>query len=365
MQIWNQMGYPHEYTTATDVAGHEHIVVIVKGTFDFPATPGGAVQKSARQVPLVTADMHTGDAGFSATLWESDFAFHKPRCDVIVNGFAYAPGGRPAERVLVGVKLGNWSKRFEVVGHREWRAIGPMFTATAPRPFLKLPISYDVAWGGVDRLDPDDKPPASYKYNPVGTGWSRARNQRFIPGLGLPNTQSVGEEIRSPFGDYKPMSFGPMGRGWPGRIEYGGTYDENWMKNIFPFLPPDFDDRYFQMAPADQQIDYPRGGEEAQLVNLTPEGRLSFRLPPSGLSMTLFKQQHRVFDGSVLPDTVLIDPENRRFSLVWRVSHRIQRMILEFTECWVGPPSESMVRAMDRGKEYIRASLKTSTDTDA
>ncbi|TGT20411.1 DUF2169 domain-containing protein, partial [Mesorhizobium sp. M4B.F.Ca.ET.172.01.1.1] len=119
---------------------------------------------------LVTADMHTGDAGFSATLWESDFAFHKPRCDVIVNGFAYAPGGRPAERVLVGVKLGNWSKRFEVVGHREWRAIGPMFTATAPRPFLKLPISYDVAWGGVDRLDPDDKPPASYKYNPVGTG---------------------------------------------------------------------------------------------------------------------------------------------------------------------------------------------------
>lgn len=365
MQIWNQMGYPHEYTTATDVAGHEHIVVIVKGTFDFPATSGGTVQKSAQQVPLVMADMHTGAAGFSATLWESDFAFRKPRCDVIVNGFAYAPGGRPTERVPVGIKLGNWSKRFEVVGHREWRAIGPVFTATAPQPFLKLPISYDVAWGGVDRLDPEDTLPASYKYNPVGTGWSRTKNQRLIPGLPLPNTQAVNEEIRSPFGDYKPMSFGPMGRGWPGRIEYGGTYDENWMKNIFPFLPPDFDDRYFQMVPPDQQIDYPRGGEEVQLVNLTPEGRLSFHLPPASLSMTLFKQQHRVFDGSVLPDTVLIDAENRRFSLVWRVSHRIQRMILEFTECWVGPPSESMVRAMDRGKEYIRASLKTSTDTDA
>ena len=61
------------------------------------------------------------------------------------------------------------------------------------------------------------------------------------------------------------------------------------MKNIFPFLPPDFDDRYFQMAPPDQQIDYPRGGEEVQLVNLTPEGRLGFQLPPTGLSMTLFK----------------------------------------------------------------------------
>ena len=54
------------------------------------------------------------------------------------------------------------------------------------------------------------------------------------------------------------MSFGPMGRGWPGRIEYGGTYDQNWIDNIFPFLPPDFDDRYFQMAPPDQQIDLPK-----------------------------------------------------------------------------------------------------------
>ncbi|TIX64027.1 MAG: DUF2169 domain-containing protein, partial [Mesorhizobium sp.] len=178
-------------------------------------------------------------------------------------------------------------------------------------------------------------------------------------------TQAVGEEIRSPFGDYRPMSFGPMGRGWPGRIEYGGTYDDNWADNIFPFLPPDFDERYFQMAPVDQQIDHPRGGEEMQLVNLTPEGRLGFRLPATGLSMTFFKHQQRVFDGSVLPDTLLVDAENRRFSLVWRVSQRIQRMILEFTECWVGPPSESMLRAMDRGKEYIRANLKIPTDSEA
>ncbi|RWO01971.1 DUF2169 domain-containing protein [Mesorhizobium sp.] len=365
MQIWNQMGYRHEYTTALDIAGYEHLVVIVKGTFDFPETPNGPAQKSAEQAALVMADTHTGEPGYSATLWETDFAFRKPRCDVIANGCAYAPGGRPAERVPVGIKVGNWSKLFEVVGHREWRSIGPLFTATSPQPFLKLPISYDVAWGGVDRLDPEDKLPASYKFNPVGTGWSRTKNQRLIPGLRLPNTQAVDEEIRSPFGDYKPMSFGPMGRGWPGRIEYGGTYDDNWTKNIFPFLPPDFDERYFQMAPSDQQIDPPRGGEEVQLVNLTPEGRVSFRLPPTGLSMTLFKQQNKVFDASVYPDTLLIDPENRRFSLVWRVSQRIQRMVLEFTECWVGPPSESMLRALDRGKEYIRANLKIPTDTSA
>ncbi len=355
MQIWNQMGYPHQFTMGMDKAGHEWLVVVVKGTFDFPAQPGGLVQKSAEQVPLVMADMATGLPGYSATLWETDFAFRKPRCDVVANGCAYAPGGRPTERVPVGIKVGNWSKLFEVVGHREWRAIGPLFTATAPQPFLKLPISYDVAWGGVDRLDPDDELPASYKLNPVGTGWSRARNQRFIPGLRLPNTQAVGEEIRSPFGDYKPMSFGPMGRGWPGRIEYGGTYDQNWIDNVFPFLPRDFDERYFQMSPTDQQIAHPRGGEEVVLVNLTQEGRVGFRLPSTSLPITLFKGGERSFEANIHPDTILLEPENRRFSLVWRVSQRVDKTILDFSECWVGPPTESMLRARATGRAYVRA----------
>lgn len=355
MQIWNQTGFPTEFTMGMDKAGHEYIVVVVKGTFDFPETPGGPVRKSAEQVPLVMADTHTGNPGFSATLWETDFAFRKPRCDVVANGCAYAPGGRPAERVRVGIKLGDWSKVFDVVGDREWRARGPLFAATAPLPFLRQPLSYDTAWGGTDRLDPDDKLPASYQLNPVGTGWARPKNQHLIPGLKLPNTQAIGEEIRSPFGDYRPMSFGPMGRGWSGRIEHGGTYDDNWTENIFPFLPPDFDERYFQMAPPDQQIDSPRGGEEVVLVNLTPAGRESFRLPSTSLPMTLFRGPEVAFESAILPDSILFDLERRRLSLVWRVSQRIHRTILDFSECWVGPPTESMLRARATGRRYIRA----------
>ena len=224
-----------------------------------------------------------------------------------------------------------------------------------------MPISYDNAWGGTDRLDPEDKLPGAYLRNPVGTGWAQIKNQRLIPGLRLPNTQAVGEEIRSPFGDYRPMSFGPMGRGWPGRIEYGGTYDQNWIDNVFPFLPADFDERYFQMAPPDQQIDHPRGGEEVQLVNLTPEGRENFRLPPTALPMTLFKGREKAFEGELLPDTILFDPENRRFSLVWRVSQRIHRTILDFTECWVGPPTEAMLRARATGRATSASTARQPT----
>ena len=356
MLIWNQTGFVHEFTMGMDKAAHEFIVVVVKGTYAFPEAPGGLVRRAAEQVPLVMADICTGEPGYSATLWETDFAFRKPRCDVIANGCAYAPGGRPVERVTVGIKLGAWQKLFEVVGTREWRARGPLFMATAPQPFLRQHFSYDTAWGGTDRLDPEDKLPASYKYNPIGTGWARTRNQHLVPGLRLPNTQSLGEEIRSPFGDYKPMSFGPMGRGWPGRIEYGGTYDDNWTKDIFPFLPPDFDERYFQMAPPDQQIDAPRGGEDVVLVNLTPNGRESFRLPATTLPIMLFKGSDKAYEADLLPDTVLFDLENRRFSLVWRVSQRIHRTILDFSECWVGPPTESMLRARAAGRAYVRAS---------
>lgn len=353
MQIWNQTGYLHQFTMGMDKAAHEYVVVVVKGTFDFPETQGG-VRRSAEQAPLVMADIPTGVPGYSATLWETDFAFRKPRCDVIANGCAYAPGGRPAERVTVGIKLGSWQKAFEVVGTREWRARGPLFMATAPQPFVRQHFSYDTAWGGTDRLDPEDKLPASYGANPVGTGWARTRNQHLIPGLRLPSTQAIGEEVRSPFGDYRPMSFGPTGRGWPGRIEFAGTYDDNWAKNIFPFLPPDFDERYFQMAPPDQQVDAPRGGEEVVLVNLTPGGRESFRLPPTGLPVTIFKGAQTAYDAELHPDTVLFDPENRRFSLVWRLQQRIHRTILDFTECWIGPPTKGMLLARAKGKRYIR-----------
>ena len=64
------------------------------------------------------------------------------------------------------------------------------------------------------------------------------------------------------------------------RYPYAGTYDQHWIDEVFPFLPADFDDRYYQAAPEDQWIDEPQGGEEVVLVNLTPEGRTSFRLPP-------------------------------------------------------------------------------------
>jgi hypothetical protein len=355
MQIWNQTPFPSEFTMGMDVAAREYLVLVVKGTFAFPNDPGGPVRPAAEQAPLVMADTFTGEPGFSATRWETDFAFRKARCDVVLNGSAHAPGSRPAEHVRVGLKVGAWSKTLDVFGHREWRSLGPAFVATRPLPFLRQPITYDHAWGGTDRLDPDDPLPGAYLRNPVGTGWAQPRNQSRIPGLRLPATQAPGETITSPFGEYTPASFGPMGRGWPGRIEYGGTYDQAWIDDVFPFLPADFDERYFQMAPPDQQIDSPRAGTDVQLVGLTTSGREQFRLPLTELPITLFRGRETAFDGSLQPDTLLFDTDARILCLVWRLQAPIRRTILDYTEAWIGRPTEAMLRARREGRRYIRA----------
>ncbi len=354
MQIYDQTGFICQHTMGMDSAGRDFLSLVVKGTFDFP-DPGGQPRKSASQRPLVMADEFTGAPGFSATLWESDFAFRKARCDVILQGHAHAPEGKPVDRLRVGLKVGGWSKQIDVLGHREWRVVGPAITATRPHPFVRQRISYDRAFGGTDKLNPDDPAPAAYLVNPVGTGFARVRNQSRIGGLALPVTQMPDEEVRSPYEAYTPAAFGPIGRGWPQRLRFGGTYDQHWQDEVFPFLPTDFDERYYQMAPEDQQIALPASGTGVILGNLTPRGREAFALPQTDLPITVFRGRETCFDGVVRPDTLLFDTDARVVSMVWRIWVPMQRIITEFTEAWIGPPTRAMLRARRSGRRYIRA----------
>lgn len=355
MQIYNQTRFQHQHTMGMDAAGREFLSLVVRGTFDFPDDNRAVPQPSAEQAPLVMADEQTGEPGYSATLWETDFAFRKPHAEVILQGAAYAPGGRAVEQVRVGVKVGDWLKQFDVVGYREWRNAGVAIVPTPPVPFTKQAFSYDTAFGGPDRLDRDDPAPAVYLDNPVGRGFATVRNQGRINGLALPNTQAVGEEIRSPYEDYAPMALGPMGRGWPDRLKYGGTYDDNWVDNIFPFLPPDFDELYYQSTPKDQWIAPPKTGTQVILGNLTPKGRESFALPDTTLPITIFRGRDKCLEEVAVADTLIFDTEARTFSMVWRVEVRIHRHMTEFTEAWVGAPTDAMLRARAAGRGYIRA----------
>src|SRR5262252_1316859 len=148
MNLINHTDFVAAYSLSTDKTGREHVVVVAKGTYAFPQGSSDEPELLDEQAPLVTCDSFTGEPGFSAPLYEIDFALRKPRCDVLLNGSAYEPHGRAAAQVTVALRLGSVSKSFAVVGNRVWKASKLYQGASAPEPFVRLPISYDVAFGG-------------------------------------------------------------------------------------------------------------------------------------------------------------------------------------------------------------------------
>lgn len=350
MRFTNVSELPASWTLGFRRDGRELLVVIVKATYTLPAN-GAEVVLHDQQVPLVDADDFSGEPGLSAPLHESDYAHGKPGCDVLLLGSAHAPDGRPATRCPVGLKVGPLLKQFMVVGPRCWQKGVIGVSSSAPQPFTQLPISYDVAFGGTDRTDEADGVTYTYPTNPVGRGyWQRLQNIDQQP---LPNTEALNQSIDSPKGEYPPQALSPIGRSWLPRWRYAGTYDQQWIENIAPLWPEDFDERYFQAAPPDQVIPYPQGGEEVVLKNLTPDGLRSFRLPTRAMPITFIPYRGCDVTKAASVDTIVIEPDAGRFSLTWRCSLALGRSVFDVQEVIAGEMQKEWHRSRRfPGKTY-------------
>jgi hypothetical protein len=322
-------------TMGTEPSGRDLLVVVIKGPFRLPKS-GEAVRLHDEQLPLVMADTFTGEPGFSATHYEVDFAPRKQRCDVLLLGSAHAPQGRPATRVAVGVRIGNWTKTFAVVGNRRWQAGIASASPSEPEPFTIQPISYDVAFGGTDQHHDDPAKHAAFMRNPVGCGFHKHLKSEWVDGSPLPNTEEINRPVTVPDGDFAPMSFGPVGRGWEQRSRYAGTYDGEWLEKHFPFLPPDFDEQYYQAAPLDQQLPMPLGGQELSLGNLTPDGVRTFTLPAFDAPINVFPKKGEREDYNAALDTIVFEPDLERFTMTWRATRPLSRNLFEIRQVLVG-----------------------------
>jgi hypothetical protein len=360
MELLNATEMQAGYTMGMRPDGRELLVVVVKGTFEIPK---GAEQPelAKEQVPLVEADTFTGEPGLSAPIYESEYAPVKPRCDVLLLGSAYAPHGTTAHRVRVSLRIGHMHKQFDVVGNRVWRSDMFGTAATDPEPFTVMPISYDAAFGGLDNLNRDPARHEAYLANPIGRGFYPKSKGSQIDDKPLPNTEEPGKPVGSPEGTYTPMGFGPIGRAWQPRPQYAGTYDQDWIDNVFPFLPSDFDDRYYQSAPLDQQIDYLRGDEEVTLLNLTPQEETAFRLPKRDVPITFYLKNYEQKEVDAVGDTLLIEPDLGRFMILWRASLPLRKNMFEVAQVVAGRMPRGWYRARELGKTYY-PSLKALVD---
>jgi hypothetical protein len=347
MELINATRLMAGYTMGMEPSGRELLVVVVKGTFvvvkgTFRIPDGREpIRLDDEQVPLVTSDVFFGEPGRSAPRYEADFAPRKRRCDVLLNASACARDGRPTTSTRVGVRIGEWSKAFTVVGDRVWEAGPGGIAASPPVPYLQMPINYDRAFGGIDDRSQDPSQHAAFMKNPSGRGFHRHLRHEWVDGSPLPNTEEDGKPIMSPDGDYQPMSFGPIGRHWEPRSRYAGTYDERWLEDHAPFLPPDFDEQYYQAAPLDQQIPFPEGEAEVVLVNLTGTGRTAFVLPVFEAPFHFFPKRGGREDGTLALDTVVLEPNLRRFTLTWRAARPLKKNMFEVAQVMVGKRSQA------------------------
>jgi hypothetical protein len=351
MEILNATPMQVGYTLSILPDGHELLVIIAKGTFTIPGR-GRQPDYAELQKPLLEADIYTGEPGLSAPLYELDFAPFKRHCDILLVGSAYAPRGKPASRVEVTLRLGSLLKSFAVTGERFWEsgnvAIRPGYAGL----FDRMPISYDGAFGGIDDYHENVNKHCLFRKNPVGKGYHRELSRSFVNGSPMPNTEELKRPVTMPNGNYAPMSFGPLGRGWEPRLQLAGTYDQNWRDNIFPLPPKDFNSAYFQSAPVDQQIPYPQGGERAFLENLTEEGHASFTLPEIDVPVVFFYQTGKSVKKNAVIDTIVLEPDQDLFSMTWRTFIPLRKNILELPQVLIGRKSRGWWRARELGKTY-------------
>jgi hypothetical protein len=333
-----------------DVEGQETIVVVAAATFE--GDQSGRLNLAEQQRPVPQADEYFGEPGLSSVRCEAEIAFQKPLVDVLVNGSAYAPGGRPATTVPVRLTVGDIRKDLIVTGDRVWRSSPVGGIPSSPRPFVSLPVVYERAFGGVDRRSSDPAKHVAEPRNLVGVGLAGMPSNNPSIATELPNIERPDARMASQSDRFEPAGLGIVSRGWMPRLKYAGTYDERWLDERWPLLPMDFDLMYNQAAPPDQQSRSLVGGEFVQLLNLTPEGDWRFTLPRLRIPILLLYDNRRS-EGQLRLDTILIEPDVHRVTLISRIAGRVRRNHGLLREIVLGSVTDAWIRARVAGKRYV------------
>jgi hypothetical protein len=281
--------------------GAEIWLIAVRATFDISA--GGECSVADQQEPVALVPQYLGKPGQSSLRCDTDMVRTKPGTDVLVNASAYAPLGKGVTEVPVSLSVGPIRKTLIIKGNRLWTRGYSGLVPSKPEPFSKLPILYERAYGGFEHGGADQ--------NPVGVGMN-ATEGTILPNVEYPNELSSQAKGRA-----RPAGLGAVACSWMPRRKLAGTYDERWQRERQPLVPTDFSDEYFYSAPEDQRVPgYLRGGERVELINLTPDGRLTFLLPRVALGFRTMIGHKFVHHRGQL-HTVLIEPDLYRLVMVW------------------------------------------------
>ncbi|HVO74259.1 MAG TPA: DUF2169 domain-containing protein [Ignavibacteriaceae bacterium] len=288
------------------------LTYIIKGTFDLKPDQAAAI--SEKQLFPTGDEFYSEDKDMiGGPRYSSDFAYFKPKADLMLVGRFYAPGGKQIHSGIAKFQAGLKTKTINIFGNRFWMQGISGSVSTTPQPFSQLELRYENSFGG-----------ENYENNPVGKGINKIENERGERVYPLPNILKSGETISSPGTKLEPAGFGPINQTWKQRFSKLGSYKGNYLEERWPWFPKDFDWSFFNSAPSDMQSNgYLKGDEEVYLENLHPvHPRYHSRLP--GLRVRCFIIETDEKKGDLFKeinlnlDTLWVDMDQEKLVLVWR-----------------------------------------------
>lgn len=328
LQLKNETPFGAELMLLADKQGVDTLFTVVKATF----TIGESLSVAEKQVPVTLADEHYGEPEVSSIRTPSDVALHKPGTDVLIIGSACAPDERPVWHMDVSASVGSVSKTVRVFGDRVWNQNGPAATMEWVAPFVRMPLVWERAFGGSDITDAG---PAAEPRNPVGTGFRASGGRKAMAGAPVPNVEDPWALITGPGDAPAPAGMAAIAPAWLPRRAFAGTYDDQWQQSRAPYLPEDFDLRFFQVAAPGMVSSRPLvGGEPVRLRGFTPGGSLDFYLPVLTVRATYHVDRATEQRPAVL-DTVVVAPDEHRLVMLWRASLPCDKKVLKVREVTV------------------------------
>lgn len=316
--IVNKTGFKVGMAVLSDKEGREQAVAMIKGTYCFDAD--GVVSLVEEQKDICMSDEYFGEPGKSSIQYASDVALRKGGTNISLVGHAYTYNDRTSQ-IDAGISVGGLKKTVRVFGNRFWKYSFGMVSMSKAEPFEKMPLQYERAFGGEDKTHPKESKHAFEKRNPIGTGFRVNKTKEAINNLPLPNIELTSKQIKSWKDKPSPTGFGSISSSWEPRLGFAGTYDEAWEENTMPLLPDDFDDKFFDSANPDLIFkNFLQGGETVELYNLHPERQeVKFKLPQNLMKVSFYIKDD-IIDVPADLDTIVFEPDDNCFTLLWRAS---------------------------------------------
>lgn len=317
-QVRNSSPFQADIALLSSPLGIDTVYPILKGTFVIK----DVIDVAEEQMPLVKTDEYRADPEQSSLLAVGDYHPQKPGTDVLVQGDCFLADGSDFRYCEVSVQAGTLNKKLSVFGERFWDR-GQISSASA---INRVPMIYELAYGGVAA---DGTP---YEKNPIGRGFETASDITRWDGVALPCIELPDQLVQSIDSRPEPAGIGAIAPIWSERRQYAGTYDETWQSERAPFLPKDFDPRFFQCA--SMGLNEPhrlRGGEFICVENMHKQGRWDFDLPFVKVECSGSWNGKKV-DIPLNLETLTLYPNNSLMTMTWRGAFAVNQWASRF-EC--------------------------------